>query len=481
MPVRIHLLAGSGDDAAPLYVQLYRQLREHILAGSLEPGARLPSARMLAQELGVSRNTVESALAQLVDEGFVERRVGAGSVVVESMGETAPFARTRPAPKARPQPVRLGKRGSAIVALGRAQIHSDAGTGAWATNAPAFPWREWNRLLARQARRSGAALLDASSQAGLAELRLQIAKYASLARGVRGDVRQILIVNSTQQAIDLAARLLLEPRQPSWIEDPCYPSAYAALAAAGSAPRGVPVDDDGAIVEELPPRSSAGLIYVTPSHQFPLGGTMSLARRLALLRWAAANGTWILEDDYDSEFRHDGRPIAALQGLDASDRVIYIGTFNKVLFPGLRLAYMIVPETLVDAFAAARRIVDGYSPPLPQVVLAEFMATGLFASYVRQARQHFASCRDALVESVREHWGDAVRLGPSSTGLHVVAHLPRRTDDRRLAEQPVRGLSVAPLSRYYLGRKKRSGLLLGYGTATPEQIRAAIRAFRLAP
>jgi GntR family transcriptional regulator / MocR family aminotransferase len=479
---RIDLLSAPGDGDVPLYVRLYRQLREHILAGSLEPGARIPSARMLARELGISRNTVDAALAQLVDEGFVERRVGVGTVVVESMGEVAPFAKPRPAPKPRSHtgvPPRLGKRGATIVALGRAEIDSDTGTGAWATNAPAFPWRAWNRLLSRQARQSGAALLGAFPQAGLQELRLQIAKYASLARGVRCEAGQVLVVNSTQQAIDIAARLLLDPRQRALIEDPCYPSAFAALTAAGGDVRGVPVDDDGAIVDGLPEGGNAGLLYVTPSHQFPLGVTMSLPRRLALLRWAERNGTWILEDDYDSEFRHDGRPIAALQGLDGGARVIYIGTFNKVLFPGLRLAYLIVPENLVDAFIAARRIVDGYSAPLAQVVLAEFMASGLFAGYIRQARQHFANCRDVLVESVHAHWGDAVRLGSSSTGLHVVAHLPGRTDDRALAQQPVEGLSVAPLSRYYIGRRKKRGLMLGYGTATPEQIRAAVR--RLGP
>jgi GntR family transcriptional regulator/MocR family aminotransferase len=475
---RIDLLAAPGEEDVPLYLRIYRQLREHILSGSLEPGARLPSARMLARDLGVSRNTVEAAFAQLVDEGFVDRRVGAGSVVVESLGEAAPFATLRSPAKVRPSPSappRLGKRGTAILELGRAEIGSDSGTGAWATNAPAFPWRAWNRLLAREARRLGPTLLGAFPQAGLKELRVQVAKYASLARGVRCEAEQVLVVNSTQQAIDLAARLLLDPHQQALIEDPCYPSAFAALVAAGAKVRGVPVDEDGAVVDGLP---KAGLIYVTPSHQFPLGVTMSLQRRLALLQWAALHGAWILEDDYDSEFRHDGRPIAALQGLDGAGRVIYIGTFNKVLFPGLRLAYLIVPANLVDAFAAARRIVDGYSAPLAQVVLAEFMGGGQFAGYIRQARQHFASCRDALVESVTTQWGTAVRLGPSSTGLHVVAHLPGRIDDRPLAEQPVKGLSVAALSRYYLGRRKKKGLLLGYGTATPDEIRAAIRRLR---
>ncbi|MEO8274569.1 MAG: PLP-dependent aminotransferase family protein [Thermoanaerobaculia bacterium] len=484
---RIDLLAAPGEEAVPLHLRLYRQIRGHILSGALGPAARLPSARMLARDLAVSRNTVEAAFAQLVDEGFVERRVGAGTVVVESLGDAAPFARPKSSqgPRATaaiartaPQPLRLGERGRAMAELGQAEIDSDTGTGTWATNAPEFPWRDWNRLQSRQARRSGSELLAAFPQAGLTELRSQIAKYASLARGVRCEAGQVLVVNSTQQAIDLAARLLLDPRQPALIENPCYPSAYAALIAAGADVRGIPVDDEGAVVEALPEKSEAGLFYVTPSHQFPLGMTMSLPRRLALLHWAERTGTWILEDDYDSEFRHDGRPIAALQALDRADRVIYVGTFNKVLFPGLRLAYLIVPENLVDAFAAARRIVDGYTAPLAQVVLAEFMASGQFARYLRQAKRHFADCRNAVVESIAETWGDAVRLGPSSTGLHIVAHLPGRTDDRALAAKVHGTPSVAPLSRYYLGREKKKGLMIHYGTAGPEEIRAAIRRLR---
>jgi GntR family transcriptional regulator/MocR family aminotransferase len=284
----------------------------------------------------------------------------------------------------------------------------------------------------------------------------------------------VLVVNSTQQAIDIAARLLLDPGSPAFIEDPCYPSALAALKAAGAKVRGMPVDVEGAVTDSLPGNAKPGLVYVTPSHQFPLGMTMSLSRRLSLLNWASRTGSHVLEDDYDSEFRHDGRPITALQGLDSCGRVLYIGTFNKILFPGLRLAYLIVPSGLARAFASARRIIDGYSPPLPQAVLAGFMASGHFASYLRLARLHFRACRDAVVKAVEKHWGDSVELGPSSTGLHVVALFPPGTDDVRLARQPVRGINIAPLSRYYSSRKKPAGILIGYGTATREEIEPEI-------
>lgn len=469
-----------------MHVRLYRRPREHILAGALSKGARLPSARVLARDLGISRNTVEAAYARLVDEGFVMRRTGVGSAVVESLGEVAPFSGSRirsdrpparasqPAPPS-PSPATLGKRGALMPALGQAESESDTGTGAWATNAPGFPWQRWNRLLSREARRTGAALLSASPPEGLQVLRVQIAHHASLARGVRCEPDQVLVVNSTQQAIDTAARLLLDPGKPAFIEDPCYPSALAALKAAGASVRGLPVDDAGAVTDRLPGNARPGLVYVTPSHQFPLGMTMTLARRLSLLNWASKTGSYVLEDDYDSEFRHDGRPITALQGLDARGRVLYIGTFNKILFPGLRLAYLIVPSGLARAFASARRIIDGYSPPLPQAVLAEFMASGHFASYLRQARHHFRACRDAVVKAVGRHWGNAVHLGPASTGLHVVVRLPRGADDVRLARHPVRGISIAPLSRYYSRRRREAGLLIGYGTATVEEIETEIR------
>jgi GntR family transcriptional regulator / MocR family aminotransferase len=479
----IQIVTGASPDGTPLHTLIYRRLREHVLTGALAPGARLPSARTLASDLGVSRNTVEWAFGQLVAEGFVTRRVGAGSTVAESLAEAVPFARARPAiaretrhgaPGARPP--RLSPRGALITRVGRAEIDADRDSGPAATHVAGFPRQTWSRLLARQARRGGVSILGSAPPQGLLELRQQIAEYAMLARGLRCEPDQVLVVSSTQQAIDLAARVLLDPGDDAFVEEPGYPGARAALLAAGAKVHGVNVDDDGLRADLLPAGvSGRRLLYVTPSHQFPLGVTLALARRLAVLTWAREAGAWVLEDDYDSEFRYDGRPLAALHALDSAERVLYVGTYNKVLFPGLRLAYLILPGPLVEPFAAARRISDGYSPPLAQAALADFMASGHFAAYVRQAREHYCERRDLLVARAERAWGDAVRLGPSSTGLHLVAHLAAGVDDRAIARAVEgSGLGVSALSRYYAGPRKPPGLLLSYGAATSAAIARGI-------
>lgn len=482
----IQIATGASHDGAPLHTRIYRQLREHILSGALRPGARIPSGRTLAADLGVSRNTVESALDQLVAEGFVVRRVGAGTEVAASLSEVAPFPIPRPQPSGRPPrgsppaPARprLAARGALLARLGAIELAVDGRSEPFATHIEGFPRLHWARLMTRRARRDGTALLGTTPPRGLTELCRQISEYAALARGLRCTPEQVVIVNSTQQALDLAARVLLDPGDDALMEDPGYPGARAAFRAAGARVRPVPVDDDGARVDRLPETRARRLLYLTPSHQFPLGVTLSLARRLALLAWAGRTGAWIVEDDYDSEFRSDGRPLAALQALDTGGRVLYVGTCNKVLFPGLRLAYLILPASLVDAMTAARRMTDGGSAPLAQATLAEFMASGQFAAYLRQARLHYAARRALLLEHAAS-WGPAVRLGPSVTGLHVVVHLPAGTNDVAVAaavRQP--GLGVSPLSRYYAGTRARRGLLLFYGSASEPAIVAAAQAIR---
>jgi GntR family transcriptional regulator/MocR family aminotransferase len=468
----IRLVARPGDDA-PLYQRLYRQLRGHILSGHLAPGARLPSARTLAADLGISRNTVEASVAQLVDEGYVVRRVGAGTVVASSLArESTPAA----ASGGRDAPVRLSRRGALLSSLGAGELRRDADTGPWATNLDRFPLGEWTRLLARRSRRAGRELLGSGDAQGLGELRREIASHATLSRGLRCSADRILVVAGTQEAMDLTARVALDPGEQVVVEEPGYLSSRAAFTAAGAKLVMVPVDGDGLVTRRLPRRGRVRLACVTPSHQFPLGVPLSLARRLELLRWAAARDAWVVEDDYDSEFRYDGRPLAALQSLDTEGRVIYVGTFNKVLFPGLRLAYLVLPAGWVPAFVAARRLAGGTSSPLLQSALAEFMATGRYAAYLRQGRVFYAGCRDRLRACVARDWGDRVRLGPSSTGLHLVAHLPEGSNDTELSRLARRqGLSALPLSRYY-GDAKRPGLVISYGAADPDRIAAAISA-----
>ena len=483
----IQIATGASHDGAPLHTRVYRQLREHILRGALTRGARLPSARALAADLGISRNTVETAFDQLVAEGFVARRVGFGSVVADSLGDIAPFSKSRQAPSARgaqtppsASPARLGRRGLLMTELGRAEIAADPEALPCTTHIEGFPRKTWNRFMARQARRGGAAILGSRPQQGSAELREQIAQYAALARGLRCEAGQVLVVSSTQQALDLAARVLLDPGDTAFVEEPGYPSARAALRAAGANVRVAPVDEDGVVAEKLPVARGRHILYLTPSHQFPTGVTLTLSRRLALLARADATGGFILEDDYDSEFRFDGRPLAALQALDTNGRVLYIGTYNKVLFPGLRLAYLVLPKSLVEPFTAARRITDGYSPPLAQACLAEFMASGHFGGYMREARQHYAQRSALLVEEATKAWGDAVALGPASTGLHLVAHLDPGLDDQAIAHAvQIPGMGVAALSRYYAGPHKKRGLLLSYGAASPEAIAECVN--RLTP
>ncbi len=485
----IRIVTGDPGGEAPLHTRIYRQLREHILSGALGPGARLPSARALASDLDVSRNTVESAFGQLVAEGFIVRRVGAGSEVAGSLGEVAPFARYRRAAGSRRRveasPARaprhpwllprLSARGALISQLGEIELQGDAICGPCATDIAGFPLPTWNRILSRRARAGGLALLGPAPPAGLPELRRQIAAYASLSRGLRCEPEQVLVVSSTQQAVDLAARVLLDPGDLALVEEPGYPSARAALRAAGARLQLVPVDRDGLQVSALPVQPGRRLLYLTPSHQFPLGVTLTLARRLALLRWAGETGAYLLEDDYDSEFRYDGRPLAALHGLDTEERVLYVGTYNKVLFPGLRLAYLILPRALVGPFTAARRLTDGGSSPLAQAALAELLSSGHFAAYLRKAREEYAWKRDRLVEHIARAWGDAVTLGPSSAGLHLVAHLPDGTDDLALAREVAdSGLGVSALSRYYDGPSSSPGLLISYGAPSTTALAAGV-------
>lgn len=471
----------SGKTRLPLHRQVYQRIKSAILEGGLAPGARLPSARMLANDAGVSRNTIEIAYGQLEAEGFVERRVGAGSFIAASLPDFVEERLQKRATKTSTKSViaPLSERGRRIKAA--AEIDPTV-TLAFAPCMPsldAFPLQTWNRLTARRARLAGRDLLGNGDPAGYRPLREAVAEYLSAARGVKCDWRQIVILSGTQQALNLTARLLLDEGDHAWIEEPGYLGARAALLEAGARIVPVPVDAQGLDVErgaKLAP--AARLVYVTPSHQYPLGVTMSLARRLALLAWAAQRSAWIFEDDYDSEFRYAGRPLAAVQGLDSAGRVVYAGSFNKVMFPSLRLAYIVAPEPLVDAFVAARTLADGSAPTLAQTVMTDFIAEGHFSSHLRQMRSLYHERRDVLLASVARELGDRLRVETAEAGMHVAGLIDKKIDDLKISTRAAaRKFHVPALSRYYfLDRHAQPGLIFNFAGTSLEIIRGGVSA-----
>jgi GntR family transcriptional regulator/MocR family aminotransferase len=460
-------------DAAPLHRQLYQQLRTAILAGQLVAATRLPSTRTLARELGVSRTTALLAYEQLRDEGYLDGRIGAGTTV-------APLPRQAPAqerPLARPA---LSMRGTAMAGAAWPGDDRNDRPHAFQLGMPDiehFPWRLWAQALSRRARAGVAALPGERDPAGYLPLRAAIAAHLGMARGVRCTPQQVIVVAGAQAAFDLASRLLLDPGDPVWFEDPGYPGARAALVGAGARPVPVPVDAYGLDIDaghRLQPTARA--VYVTPSHQFPLGVTMSVTRRLALLAWAARAGAVVLEDDYDSEFRYVGQPPPALQGLDDSGRVVYLGTFSKALFPELRVGYLVVPGGLVDAFTAACRFTGGQVPLLEQAALADFMTAGHFGRHVRRMRAMYAQRGAALIRAVQQYAGDLLEVRSAHAGLHLVGWLPAGVDDTAAAKRAAAaGIEAHALSSFAVQPVERGALLLGYAPVGEAEIAQGAR------
>jgi GntR family transcriptional regulator/MocR family aminotransferase len=471
----------------PLYRQLYDRLREAILTGRLAPGTRLPPTRSLADELAVSRNTVINAFNQLMAEGYLEGNVGRGTFVSRALPEDVlqvqakkPGGEPGERVPARPKHSLLSKRGAVIAGLAGQAGQEGYRPQPFRPGVPAldlFPLKIWERLARRRWRSLSPALLSYGHAAGYLPLRQAIAAYLGTARGVRCEVSQVLIVGGAQQAIDLTARVLLDVGDEIWFEEPGYPGARAILLGARARLVPVPVDEEGLVVEIGRTRCpGARLAYITPSHQYPLGVTMSLRRRLALLEWAAQAGSWILEDDYDSEYRYIGRPLAALQGLDPAGRVIYVGTFSKVLFPGLRLGYLVVPPGLVDAFVAAAALTHRCPPGPDQAILADFIEEGHFARHIRRMRTAYVERQVALVEAAQAHLGGLLELSPTEAGLHMMGWLPEGSDDQRVAQHLLaREIEAPALTTYSLEGQLRPGLVLGYAGLRPGEIRRGVR------
>jgi GntR family transcriptional regulator/MocR family aminotransferase len=466
--------------ARPLHRQLYDGYREAIVDGRLRPGQRLPSTRTLARDLQISRMPVVLAFEQLVAEGYVESRVGAGSCVSPALPEhvTAPAGHV-PGSATRPRP---GPRRVPREPLAIRDEPWLASVGAFRVGQPAldeFPAELWARLVARRSRLLPRRQMMYGDAMGFAPLRDALADHLRTVRSVRCTAQQIMIVSGSQQALAITARALLTPGDAVWVEDPGYGGARNALGLAGARVVGVPVDDDGLdVAAGLARCPAARAAYVTPSHQYPLGMILSASRRLQLLDWARRRGAWLLEDDYDSEHRYDNQPIASLQGLDTDERVIYIGTFSKVLFPALRVGYLVIPSDLVPRFRAIRGAMDDFPAPLYQAVLHDFIRDGHFARHVRRMRGVYAERRRVLVASIERELGDAVRVVGDRAGMHLVVLLPSAARDHDLAVGAAqRGISVIPLSACYQSLRPRPppGLVLGYGATRTSEIPDAVR------
>ena len=487
MPKRattLDLAAITLDPSLPIALvqQLYNALRAAILSGRLTRGAHLPSTRTLCATLNVSRNTVVATFEQLIAEGYLESRVGDGTYVCRALPDDLLHVRT-------PLPRFSG------ASIPTASPLTDGRIGVfWDQDEPAQPFRPdllaldhfpkeiWARLLARRWRNATPALLGYGDPAGYRPLREAIAGYLGAARGVHCTPDQVIVIGGAQQGVDLAVRVLLKAGDTVWIEDPGYMGARAALLAVGAKLIPVPVDAEGLDVEAgIAAAPTARAVYVSPSHQFPIGVTMSLTRRLALLEWAKRAPAWLFEDDYDSEYRYVGRPLSSLQGLDTSGRVIYIGTFSKVLFPALRLGYLVVPPTLVDVFTQTRALADRQSPTVEQAVLADFIQEGHFARHIRRMRTIYAERQQALVQAVRTTLGDQLVIERAEAGLYVAGWLPPGVDDRVVAARAeLHGVSAPPLSNYALTPMPRGGLRLGFAALTPEQIREGVQRLKAA-
>lgn len=479
-PLYLASIALVPESGVPLHRQLYFSLRQAILESRLAPGARLPSTRAFAGDLGVSRNTVLAAFEQLLAEGYIQGHVGAGSFVSRQLPEEALNARkpermAGPVPGSRPPGP--SARGLGLTALPQPRLRPQA----FAPGLPElarFPFEDWAKRLAKTWRNPPKRLLIGSEAAGFGPLREALAGYLGAARAVRCTPDQVFVVSGAQQALDLAARVLLDPGDAVWVEEPGYPGLIGALAASGAATVPVPVDAQG--ISVAAGRRLAGrarMACVSPSHQFPLGVTMSLARRLELIEWAREADAFILEDDYDSEYRYAGRPLAALQGLDADGRVIYVGTMSKVMFPALRLGYMVVPEHLVEPFAAIRRLTDTHPSTLVQPALAEFIRDGSLAAHIRRMRALYAERQAQLLAAASRHLGGRLGLRPAEAGMHLVGQLPPDADDAAIAQRAGElGVEVTPLSALYQGTPDRRGLLLGYAGLAEIEIESGMKA-----
>ncbi|MES2296184.1 MAG: PLP-dependent aminotransferase family protein [Pseudomonadota bacterium] len=460
--------------STPLFRQLYAQIKDAILRGAIDPGMQLPPTRQSCALFGVSRHTVLNAYDQLSAEGYLSGSVGRGTFVSAHVPAPAKAARVRGV--LRP----LSERGQAHAgAMGNA-THHDGPLRAFRVGMPGidlFPFDVWSRLEARHWRRPDYRM-GYGDPAGYQPLRELLCVYLKAARGVNCTAQQIIITSGSQQALFLIATLLLAPGDAAWIESPGYQGARAALLAGGAQVCPVPLDAQGIdVAYGAAHYPHAKLAMVTPSHQLPLGMTMSLQRRLDLLAWAAAKQAWVVEDDYDSEYRYTGAPLASLQSLDRFDSVLYVGTLSKVLFPGLRLGYLVVPPALAEPFARAKAAIDRHSAIVPQMTLAAFIEAGHFGRHIKRTREAYAERRATLIDGLERSLGEHLICGPADTGLDLCVHFRRRRGEAALVKAgSAHGIELRALSHYAdpaapPACASAPGLLLGFAAIAPAEIR----------
>lgn len=459
----------------PLFRQVYLRLREAILSGAFHSGEKLPSTRDLAEQLKISRTVALLAYDQLLAEGFAMGQSGSGTYVSSGMGGN------RPAPSQEPARVRLSRFGtSAAEAWSRVNFPKrrpsflpyDFAYGR--SDLEIFPFALWRRILLRCARKAPVAEFDYGPAGGNLALRQAICNHLRRSRAVFCDPEQVVIVNGSQQALDLIARVLVERGDRVAIEDPGYQGATEVFRAAGARLLPVSVDRDGLDPAGLP--AKARLALVTPSHQYPTGAILPLARRLALLEWARRRNAVLVEDDYDGEFRYEGQPLESLQGLDREGRVIYVGTFSRTVFSALRIGYLIAPKPLVPAFSAGKWLCDRHTAALEQRALAEFISSGTYERYLRRVRRRNAARRQVLLDSIRKWLGDRVEVTGDGAGAHIVLWPRNRAAEETVITRAAsHGVGVYRISPYYLKPPERTGILLGYSRMREQEIREGIK------
>jgi GntR family transcriptional regulator/MocR family aminotransferase len=478
-------LDDRGDD--PLHQQVYRELRRSILIGRLAAGQRIPSTRALAKSLGVSRATVTQGYEQLISEGYLQTVVGSGTSVSTQLPDDllqAPVVKR--ARNARPNGgtrIRVSSYGTSLMQWVHEADEPDLLFN-FKYCRPAvdeFPMHQWRRLLLRHCRTAQSQILDyANDGRGYAPLREAISRHLARARAVRCTPEQIIVVNGSQQALQLAAQVLLDRGDLVAMEDPGYLGARQAFLTHGARLHPVAVDEAGMRPESLP-HSAARLLYVTPSHQFPTGAVLSLPRRLELLAWAEKMGSLILEDDYDSEFRYCGRPIPSLQGLNQHENVLYVGTFSKVLFPALRIGYIVVPEGLVQVFERAKWLMDRHSPTLEQRALADFINEGHLENHLRRMRTLYDRRRQKLVHALRSGFGDRVTILGENSGMHLMIRLRSRwTNAEVIRRAASAGVGLLNAGMYYLNQSREDEFVLGYAMMSERKIQEGVKRLVLA-